>query len=131
MTFVKAGVMDRPGNLCDDELTFKGSIWSICCFPKIYMTHYREQKNCQYLESRISLVERKKKVDSEDGESTSNKSSGSDEKQLCRARRLWEVLLQLLITLFPGHPHLLHSICTFSQLFCRVEIEGDPNVGWR
>lgn len=44
------------------------------------------------LESRISLVKKKKKkrVDSEGGESTSNKSSGSDKKQLCRENRLWE-----------------------------------------
>lgn len=60
------------------------------------------------LGSRISLVKRRKNVDSEDGESTSNKSSGSDERRLYSERRRWEVLLQLLITLFPGHPHFLH-----------------------
>lgn len=42
------------------------------------------------LESRISLVKRGKKGDSKDEESTLNKFSESDEKQLYRENRLWE-----------------------------------------
>lgn len=71
--------------------------------------HYVEKNP---LES--SLVERKK-VHSEDRESTSNKSSGGDGKLLCREHGLWEVAA--INNNFPGHSHLLYSTFTFLQLF--------------
>lgn len=46
----------------------------------------------------------KKQVYSEDGETTSKKSSVSDGRQFYREQRLWELLLQLIITFSPAGP---------------------------
>lgn len=66
----------------------------------------------------------------EAGEELFKQTRSSEEKRLSAAPAVGSSAAAINNT-FPRAAASSASICTFSQLFCRVEIEGDPNVGCR
>lgn len=100
-------------SVCDELSTNNDTCTVICSLQQhlvtccCYITHYGKSR----VQNKPGWKE--KKVDSQDGESKQIQWKWG-EAALSRE--------QAVGTLFPEHPHLLHSIRTFSQIFCWVKL---------